>query len=505
MYAFLSGSWAVLALELWKRRQSTLVMRFGMSQAPAVQPLRPQFKEAGRVTRAKDTGELTYASNPTGQSLRMAVSVCATLTAMGGAIAVVTAIFVLRLYLMTQYGNNGDTASALINSAWIGVGNALWTYCAAALTDFENQPTERTHTLSQVFKTSLFRIINTYFSLFYIAAGLGQFVSVGDLNDSCSKAGSSCLDDLYAQLGIQMSVNWASLSVFFHLLPIYLPALLAFFQGAKASALTAASKRAIAEGVARVRSGARNTCSAGDLWLRVREESVSRAFDEGPFFMIQLLNVGYVMLFSPAFSLAPIIAMALNALSTVMDLGAALRHSARPLPQSATDTGAWLLMFELLAFLCVLTNSLVISVPTTQPLFTAPSSVGSWNSPMARMGWFICASCTLFTFKYMCVLRACRLQEPQRRAPGLLTTVATPPCKPTSPPPNTHTHTHARANAAAPPSCPMTPQRRSCRSGGTSTLSTSTLMGGLTLWSRAKLRMSNFFYFLPCTVYLFNI
>ena len=404
-YAFLSAVWAVLALELWKRRQSTLVTRFGMHTAPAVQALRPQYVEAAHTARVRspEDGSWVHVASPRSQSLRLGFSVGVTVLGLAVALAVIIGIFALRLELLQRFGGSGDAASALINSAWIGIGNALWTYIAAALTDLETQPTESAHAKSQIFKTSLFRIVNTYFSLFYIAAGIGQFIAVGGRTDNCSVGGQTCLDNLYEQLGIQLAVNWASLSVFFHAVPALLPRLSRWLHTKEEADAEARGAASIAEGVARVRNHEANTVAPAALYYRIRAEASAPVFDEGNFFMIQLLNVGYVMLFSPAFSLAPLIAMALNALSTVLDLDLALRRSARPLPESATDTGAWLLMFELMACLCVLTNSLVISVPTTAPIFTA--SFGSWNTIASRMGWFIAAETTLFAFKYMCVRR----------------------------------------------------------------------------------------------------
>jgi hypothetical protein len=58
----------------------------------------------------------------------------------------------------------------------------------------------------------------------------------------------------------------------------------------------------------------------------------------------------------------------------------------------------------------VLTNSLVISIPTSKPLFQSPSI--AWSSSYSRFGFFVAAETSLFAIKYLCVPSRRRLQRP---------------------------------------------------------------------------------------------
>jgi hypothetical protein len=419
-------------------------MRFGVESGKGHdgENLRPEFMDAPHVRRVHSavTGRWTYVAAGREQSKRMCVSVSVTVLAMAIAVVAIILVFALRLRLIDLAPDTSaaataaaaaaaaatnttptvptsavaDTASILVNSAWVGTGNALWQTTAVALTAYETQASLAAHHVSLVFKTSLFRIINTYFSLFYLAAKIGQHIVINGRNDDCVLVDGqpNCLADLFQQLGMQLVVNWLSMGVFVHLVPSLLSCAVLYCKtvkhhlgrvgaeeaaGASPRALLARGAESVAEGVACVRRGEANTCTPGELWLRVNVEAQAPEFQDSPLFMIQLLNAGYVMLFSPAFSLAPVLAMATNAVSGVMDLDLALRRSARSIPVGSDELGAWVKLFELLSLMSVLTNSLVISFTTKNSLFAVPG----WSDTAARMGWFIVAETVLFATKYI--------------------------------------------------------------------------------------------------------
>ena len=163
--------------------------------------------------------------------------------------------------------------------------------------------------------------------------------------------------------------------------------------------LLARAAASVAEGIKSVREGRPNTVTPEILWLRLNVEASVPLFNETPLFMAALVNCGYVLLFGPAFSLAPLIAMGINAISGIVDLDLALRRSSRCVPQSAQDLGAWLRMFELLAFIGVLTNSLVVAFAVPSPVFRHPG----WDTDTARLGWFLAAETFIFAFKHLWV------------------------------------------------------------------------------------------------------
>lgn len=214
----------------------------------------------------------------------------------------------------------------------------------------------------------------------------------------------NCLGDLYQQLGVQLVANWIGLTIFFHVLPRALTSLSHLFlsrgtvDGESSRARYVRARASVEAGAAAVRAGAANVCSPDDLWLRVSVEAEPSTFDPNPLYMIHMLQAGYVMLFSPAFPLAPTLAVGTNVLSSLLDSDLALRRSTRPLPEGAQDMGAWSLIFEFLALMAVITNCVVIAIPTTRPIFDM-EDVGTTLGP--RLVWFVVVETALFGYKYM--------------------------------------------------------------------------------------------------------
>jgi anoctamin-6 len=298
------------------------------------------------------------------------------------AVAVIIAIFFLRLQLVLLTPT-ADNATVLINTLWIVVGNAMWTSIATALTDLEMAPTESAHTTSLNFKSSLFRIVNTYFSLFYIAAKIGSSIKVGSLGDGCTPDATgkpNCLNDLFVQLGIQIVVNWGSFAFALHALPPLLDWALAVFASSSSTrARRARAAASIAAGNAAVARGEANVVPPAVLWLRVSVEAAAPDFTPEPYYMTALLSCGYVMLFSPAFPLTPLLAMFMNAFSNMFDTVRALRGTRRPLPEGAQDIGAWQIIFDMLGLLSIFTNCTVISVTANSGVF-GQSWYSGWDS-----------------------------------------------------------------------------------------------------------------------------
>jgi hypothetical protein len=415
-YAFATALWALMFHMFWAQRQDVTTMRWGMRDFKATEDFTPAFKEAPQVkeVRGNVDGKRTYQADPSVQLYRLTLSNLTTVGAFVLTVGACFCIFLLRLLLLPSLGaNGGDNLTALINNLWIATGNTLWGIAAFGLTGWETQATATAFHTSFVLKSSLFRIVNTFASLFYISMTIKNSVAIQGVSDQCDPryegrvptpeqlaAGAAtpdCITELYGQLYVQMAVNWVVCFGFVHLAnPAgrVLGGVVRWWKrgcgrrrGGRvgpggggggggedapvSEALYKLAAASCAQGERRVKEGGVNLCpTPRDLWLRILHESGSGFLNFTEMYLIILLQFGYIALFSPAFPLAGAVAIVANLIGFRVDLWGLLKNSMRPIPTGTQDIGAWNSLFLFLALLSILTNCLVITVATTQPLFT---------------------------------------------------------------------------------------------------------------------------------------
>ncbi|KAJ3002429.1 UNVERIFIED_CONTAM: Anoctamin-7 [Siphonaria sp. JEL0065] len=108
-----------------------------------------------------------------------------------------------------------------------------------------------------------------------------------------------------------------------------------------------------------------------DSWVRRNE------------FMAKVIEFGYVVLFSLAFPLAPLFALASNFLEVRLAAYRLVVESKRPFAMRASDIGAWKGILDALAKLGILVNALIISISSGyfQTTFLA-AFADSWASKL---------------------------------------------------------------------------------------------------------------------------
>jgi anoctamin-10/anoctamin-7 len=99
----------------------------------------------------------------------------------------------LREYLTDWDPQNGPNLAAVINALQIQLLNYVYGSVADRLTEYENHKTDSKHENALIAKTFLFKFINSYNSLFYIAF-------IKHFHVGCAEGG--CMYELQNQLGI---------------------------------------------------------------------------------------------------------------------------------------------------------------------------------------------------------------------------------------------------------------------------------------------------------------
>jgi len=108
-----------------------------------------------------------------------------------------------------------------------------------------------------------------------------------------------------------------------------------------------------------------------------------------------MLQFGFVTLFVVAFPLAPVIALVGVFLNIYLDRTKMMKMTRRPPPDGAQDIGAWLLVFEFMAYASAVSNLTIVVFTNRGAIFGH-----AWDDS-ARLIFFIIAEHSLLGLKYI--------------------------------------------------------------------------------------------------------
>jgi len=251
-------------------------------------------------------------------------------------------IFLLRKVLAQATSNSTSTfVTAVLNCAEIGFLNVIGNWMSHKLTDKENHRTNTDYENSLVVKNFVFKFVNSFSSLFYIAffkqfdglvnycrpiyKGAGFQGSYGDTD--------SCLSELQLQLALLIIF----LIVGDNLIEISLPVFTNWWQARQNTAVDV-NKKEIKKTVPE------------QQYELAPYESTFEDFDE----LTQ--QFGYILLFVVAFPLGPALALVNNFIEIRLDASKITKYGRRPIPHGACSIGTWLDMFSTVSFISMATN-----------------------------------------------------------------------------------------------------------------------------------------------------
>jgi len=256
----------------------------------------------------------------------------------------VSSIFVFRAILISWNAELGGIVSGIINAFQIQLMNFIYTKVALKLNDWENHKTQTQYEDSLIAKSFLFKFINSYNSLFYIAFFKRFDVAV----ESCPTDDPTCLNELQIQLAsifvTQLVVNNA-----IELATPYFTARQRRIADAGQSGLD-------------IHNRARDVdkTSAEKEYALGAYSSTFEDFDE------IVIQFGYTTLFVVAFPLNPLLSLIANFIETRLDSYKLLHLERRPHPRGADNIGTWYAILEIIGILSVITNiALVMFVSET--------------------------------------------------------------------------------------------------------------------------------------------
>lgn len=320
---------------LWMRKEKEVVWRWGMIDLEEVETQRPQFE--GEFSKDDVTGRLK--KKPVSvikQKAKRSVAITVSLLFVSG-------VLTLILSLITYKKNNPNDSlgiaqfTALINACQIKVMNFIYTRVAKMMNNWENYETEQQYNDALTIKLYLFQFINSYTSLFYIAFAKRHF-------DGCING--DCMHELKVQLSFIIAIN-----VFLNLLELGWP-YVAYLLGIR-------SELKKLEKLKKEGKVVRETMTQAEGQAKL--SAYETPLDD---YMEMVINYGYVVMFSTAFPIVPLLALFMASSELRIDAWKLVNLCRRPYPDVADGIGVWYKIIQTISFVGALTNTAILSFTT---------------------------------------------------------------------------------------------------------------------------------------------
>lgn len=397
-YSIYMGLWSILFLEAWGRRENELRFTWGTEQLSSIELPRPQFD--GVLETNVETGRSVLEhKSMASYYMRMLVSTLVCVIFIVFTIASALAAQTVR-YIQAHTAEgvdcippdleaDGSQAGAIcgilehkqyellsscLNLVIIGVYGFIFERLADALAEWENHRTQTEFDNSRVAKNFLFQFVNNYFVLFYIAYMREIKDPISGSSHPCDKG--NCLPELQMQLLVVFTGKTLGKQIAYTLKPFFFKWKTTFCANRltkqivkaanKGTGLLPTQMREAVDQVAATAGGRNDALQQLKQLKKVRNtyELQNRLMPyEGTFddFNDRVIQFGYLVLFAPAFPLAPFFAF-INNVVEIRTGGYKLAAAyQRPVWKARSGIGSWLGVLNVLGFLAVLTNASMIT------------------------------------------------------------------------------------------------------------------------------------------------
>jgi hypothetical protein len=407
-YSIYVGLWSISFLEAWARRENELQFLWGTAELKSIEEPRPEFDgvmetnfETGRQV-LEHKSVVTYYLKMT---VSTAVCVIFILFTIVSAMAAQTVRYIeptnddgllcvdIKAALeREQMDGSLDPAfdgvepchllhrmkfklgSSMLNLIIIGVYGFIFEGLADQLASWENHRTEAEYDNSRVAKNFLFQFINNYFVLFYIAYMREVVDPITKKAHPCENG--NCLPELQTQLLVVFTGKTIGKQIAYTIRPFLFKYKAAFCANritqqlvkgaAKGKSVLPATMKAALNQVTAITGGRNDPVQQLKELKKVRNTYELQAqlppydgtFDD---FNDRVIQFGYLVLFAPAFPLAPFFAFINNVVEIRTGGYRMVKAYQRPVAKARSGIGSWLGVLNVLGFLAVITNASMIT------------------------------------------------------------------------------------------------------------------------------------------------
>ncbi|CEL93032.1 unnamed protein product [Vitrella brassicaformis CCMP3155] len=354
IFCIIMALWSILFTHYWRRKAHSYALEWGVFDLePELEAPRPEFFGTYRINPITEKQDLYYPWTSRVLSVLLSYAVITvTLVAM---LIVMATVFVFR-HLYHHEVPFGRITFMLLLAVVVDALNSIFSWVVKILNDRENYRTQTDYENALLAKTVVFKFVNSYAALYYIAFFKDHSTTFG-LTMHCARG--DCMIDLSWQLAAFFLYRLIA-SNFIELLWPKVVYLLKSWMERRAFK---GSRGAVLQDM----SQSEQQC---------KKESYN-PFDD---FDEMVVQFGYCSLFVVATPWILPLAVLANVVECWVDKNKLIHHMRRPMPLKAKDNGSWDMCFEVMGFLAVFTNAALV-------VFTTEVFLGA--SLLIKLLWFL--------------------------------------------------------------------------------------------------------------------
>jgi len=327
------GGWSVFFTHFWRRKAASHSLKWGtLGMSKQLEATRPQFTGGSAINPVTGRVDRYYPWSERIKKVVMSVSVIA--------VAIIVLLFMILLLFLLRHVTEWHLTFQIINAVFVEVMNWGFTNVARWLTDRENHRAYSEYQNHFLAKTVIFKFVNCYFSLYYIAF-MKDGHSLFSVPMHCMHG--DCMADLGSQLAVFMIIR-LTLQNFCEL---GLPWLLQYLRDWR-------EKRSFNTSLFGSPLTVMPDLSQAERQSKKVDYDVYDDMDE------MLILYGYTTLFVVACPWVPLLSLISSVLECYLDQKKLVLLFRRPFPWAAANNEPWDTAFETFGILAMVTNTAVV-------------------------------------------------------------------------------------------------------------------------------------------------
>jgi len=334
--------WCIFFVHFWRRNEATHAVKWGtLGMGSSLEPARPTFFGTARINPVSGRIDRYY---PWSERI---FKVVFSYTILAFAILVLTFIISCLFFLRHIFHKNGGRLwFMVINAIVVEILNAFFTSVAKKLTERENHRAYSEHAAHLLAKTIIFKFINCYISLYYIAffkehSHLFGMPMTCMYNERLQQ--NDCLRDLGWQLGTFMVVRLTLQNAYELGWPYFMMWYRRVSEGRQFHTGLFSNPLTVMPDMSSAEKQAKN--DDYDLYEDMDEV---------------LMLYGYTTLFVVACPWVPMLTLFGCVLECFLDQKKLVMLYRRPMPQPVANNEPWDTAFDVFSIIAMLTNAAVI-------------------------------------------------------------------------------------------------------------------------------------------------
>mmetsp|Transcript_112623 Transcript_112623/g.351109 ORF Transcript_112623/g.351109 Transcript_112623/m.351109 type:complete len:744 (+) Transcript_112623:109-2340(+) len=330
------GLWATFFIHFWRRLAAKHTLKWGtLGIGRQLEPTRPEFIGVSRINPVTGRVDRYY---PWKERIWKVLQSYAVLT-----VTIIMLVFIVMvLFVMRHIFHRGPgrILFQFINSLVVEILNMIFTNIAKWLTERENHRAYSEYANHLLAKTVIFKFVNCYISLYYIAFFKENHYLFGQKMQCVN---DDCLNDLGSQLAIFMIMR-LTLQNFLELgMPYVLMSYRNYVEGRTFHTSMFTNPLTIMPDL-----------SSAERQSKKEDYDLYEDMDE------LLILYGYTTLFVVACPWVPLLALVSSVLESFLDQKKLVLLFRRPFPAAAANNEPWDTAFDVFGMLAMVTNTAVV-------------------------------------------------------------------------------------------------------------------------------------------------